>query len=443
MWSSNRQNESLNKEQSNQSSNQLSSGPSSGQSSGPSKDDLHYWSIFRQNLNAHLSSSSDSGQTNDLVLRQSTVENILSSKDKTELDADNYLKYGLPRVKGTNINHININSINKPVDNETAGCVNVKNQIKLFNEKQQSVQNVIKKFDNLAENRTNSKHKISSKYQQSDDPNNQNKIADENLIKKSNSAVSSLDKTNEACKTGDKTFDKRDISDKSDKSCAKLNKLLDKLNKNDKLSTINSISKWNSNPILSKETLLKDTDSYLTKLNVNKQSISAYNVNDDSSSKDLAKQLEQFKEFQNEQQNKRKVYMINKDQNRSDNDSLTKSLTKSSPCDELDFRKSSLNEDDLSFEQTKLNKYTKTSLMQSSDSEFVLSLDTKSTSFKSKQPHLTVTKLYHEFDSTSLSSVLCGGARQKIRVLDNVAFEVKAGDMLALIATNRKFYFIN
>lgn len=96
---------------------------------------------------------------------------------------------------------------------------------------------------------------------------------------------------------------------------------------------------------------------------------------------------------------------------KSDDDSLTKSLDKSSPCDELDFRKGSLNDDDLSFEHSsKLHKYAKSGL-QSSDSEFVLSMD-GGKSMKTKQPHLVCAKIYHEFDSTSNLSLLCGGARQ-------------------------------
>lgn len=58
-----------------------------------------------------------------------------------------------------------------------------------------------------------------------------------------------------------------------------------------------------------------------------------------------------------------------------------------------------------------------------------------------KFPHLIVRNLYFEIDRTSNSRRVCGAQRQKIRIIDNVSFEVKAGEMLAILATNGKFVF--
>ena len=58
-----------------------------------------------------------------------------------------------------------------------------------------------------------------------------------------------------------------------------------------------------------------------------------------------------------------------------------------------------------------------------------------------KFPHLIVRNLYFEIDRTSNSRRVCGAQRQKIRIIDNVSFEVRAGEMLAILATNGKFNF--
>ena len=59
-----------------------------------------------------------------------------------------------------------------------------------------------------------------------------------------------------------------------------------------------------------------------------------------------------------------------------------------------------------------------------------------------KFPHLIVRNLYFELDRTSNSRRVCGAQRQKIRIIDNVSFEVRAGEMLAILATNGKFNFV-
>ncbi|RWS28135.1 ATP-binding cassette sub-family G member 8-like protein [Leptotrombidium deliense] len=52
-----------------------------------------------------------------------------------------------------------------------------------------------------------------------------------------------------------------------------------------------------------------------------------------------------------------------------------------------------------------------------------------------KNPHLIVRNLYFEVDRTSKARRFCGAQRQKLRVLDNVSFEVRAGEILALMTT--------
>jgi len=54
------------------------------------------------------------------------------------------------------------------------------------------------------------------------------------------------------------------------------------------------------------------------------------------------------------------------------------------------------------------------------------------------QPHLIVRNLYYEVDRTPTSRRICGAQRQKLRILDNVSFEVKSGEILAIMATNGK-----
>lgn len=92
---------------------------------GKDAEDLHAWSLFRQNLNANFSESAlgiggEKGKVNNSAtanhhsssngnfqLRESTVNNILSHpKYGAQLknqDAFTYLRFGLPRVKASNI----------------------------------------------------------------------------------------------------------------------------------------------------------------------------------------------------------------------------------------------------------------------------------------------------------------------------------------------------
>lgn len=53
-----------------------------------------------------------------------------------------------------------------------------------------------------------------------------------------------------------------------------------------------------------------------------------------------------------------------------------------------------------------------------------------------KHPHLIIRNLYYEVDKTSTFRRFCGAQRQKLRVLDNISLEVRAGEILAIMATN-------
>jgi hypothetical protein len=57
-----------------------------------------------------------------------------------------------------------------------------------------------------------------------------------------------------------------------------------------------------------------------------------------------------------------------------------------------------------------------------------------------KHPHLIVRNLYYEVDKSSTWRRLCGVRRQKLKVLDNINFDVRAGEMLALMTTSGKFF---
>lgn len=62
------------------------------------------------------------------------------------------------------------------------------------------------------------------------------------------------------------------------------------------------------------------------------------------------------------------------------------------------------------------------------------------TSSTPKSPHLIIRNLYYEMDKTATFKKICGAQRQKLRILDNISFEVKAGEILAIMATNGEFF---
>lgn len=390
------------------------------QSKGPSKDDLHQWSIYRQNLNAALTSSSSSTVNSgaDLTLKPETVNNILSSASfkNDPSDADHFLKFGLPRVK------------NPIEDQQQQLAGRVKNQIKLFNEKTSAATD---------ERSTNRKavRRLSSNNKQNLSLNDDLSY---NLGKENSKQSAAIGRSGSKAKnlSSSKNASKNEGSNSSG-NCSPSNPSAIKSSSNDALVdeqvkqtannrltnfsqptdhrsrttcqpsiNYNSLTKqWKSNPNL-------QDDPRVHRLpEPNKHhSISAYDVSAAADSINVQARLEQLRKCR-QFESSRPSNGQSMHPHKSDDDSLTKSLDKSSPCDELDFRKGSLNDDDLSFEHSsKLHKYAKSGL-QSSDSEFVLSMD-GGKSMKTKQPHLVCAKIYHEFDSTSNLSLLCGGARQ-------------------------------
>lgn len=59
-----------------------------------------------------------------------------------------------------------------------------------------------------------------------------------------------------------------------------------------------------------------------------------------------------------------------------------------------------------------------------------------SQSLSSKHPHLIIRNLYCEVDQTSKARRVCGAQRHKLRLLDNISFDVKSGEIFAILATN-------
>jgi hypothetical protein len=59
---------------------------------------------------------------------------------------------------------------------------------------------------------------------------------------------------------------------------------------------------------------------------------------------------------------------------------------------------------------------------------------------KQFKTQLLIRSLYFEYDCTSNPGLLCGGARQKVRVLDHISFELLAGQMVLLMATNGSYF---
>lgn len=57
-----------------------------------------------------------------------------------------------------------------------------------------------------------------------------------------------------------------------------------------------------------------------------------------------------------------------------------------------------------------------------------------------KHPHLIVRGLYYEIDKTSKLKRFCGAQRTKLRIFDNISFEVRAGEVLAVMSANGKCY---
>lgn len=53
-----------------------------------------------------------------------------------------------------------------------------------------------------------------------------------------------------------------------------------------------------------------------------------------------------------------------------------------------------------------------------------------------KHPHLIVRNLYYEIDKSSTCTRICGLRRKKLKILDNITFDVRSGEILALMATN-------
>lgn len=56
-----------------------------------------------------------------------------------------------------------------------------------------------------------------------------------------------------------------------------------------------------------------------------------------------------------------------------------------------------------------------------------------------KHPHLVVKDLLYEVDKSRFWRRMCGMSRQKLRVLEDISFDVRSGELLAIMATSGKF----
>lgn len=58
---------------------------------------------------------------------------------------------------------------------------------------------------------------------------------------------------------------------------------------------------------------------------------------------------------------------------------------------------------------------------------------------RGKNPHLVVKDLLYEVDKSPIWRRMCGVSRQKLRVLEDITFDVRGGELLACLATSGKF----
>lgn len=57
-----------------------------------------------------------------------------------------------------------------------------------------------------------------------------------------------------------------------------------------------------------------------------------------------------------------------------------------------------------------------------------------------KHPHLVVKDLMYEVDKSPIWRRVCGFSRQKLRILEEISFDVRSGELLAIMATSGKRY---
>ena len=58
-----------------------------------------------------------------------------------------------------------------------------------------------------------------------------------------------------------------------------------------------------------------------------------------------------------------------------------------------------------------------------------------------KHPHLVVKDLLYEVDKSPVWRRLCGFSRQKLRMLEDISFDIRGGELMAVMATSGKCFF--
>lgn len=343
----------------------ITSVPSSNSSSSNNKnaEDLHQWSLYRQNLNANFTESvlhgSSSSQSSEIIipnkdkldskhkssakmnpscfmLRESTANNILShpkyGSQLANQDAFTYLRFGLPRVKAFTNGNDRSNNINKNTNND------------VYYDEQENRPSRKVSSKNGAKNRI-----LNASAALNDEFKRKLWSSDSNLIRNSeNESDSSGPGPNGHRGDGKESFNLANVKNHNFSS-----------RYNPQPSNSDRFIKTNkSNPILTRSTH-----------NINDALRSNHRHHQQS---DIASHMSPF----------------NTD-----------------------------NEDDINIDEPFV-----------SNSSLPPPL--------AKHPHLVVKDLMYEVDKSSNWRRLCGFSRQKLRILEDISFDVHGGELLAIMATS-------
>ena len=336
-------------------------------------DDLHAWSIYRQNLNADLSecaigvnkSSNTERPFGNFQLKETTVNNILRHPKygpRLKQDPYNYLRFGLPRAKA---------HLNSQLDSPN------RNQSNLVHSNHQRLNYESNEIKNLR--KANSRHSLSS-----------NEVE-----------ISSLNGEN-----------------------------ADQVDRSNQRTSQNEHTKLNGNKTVFNGRLTSSNDPH-------------------RNDKRIPAQQQQQKYSQQHQQNG-----IIHHSNHHAHHHPTSNYLQSSPKNRNNNLIAGERDSPAAINHTNLhNNHRHDHLFTNQQPQQQVNTNnhhylgnsfvdngTATATNQPKFPHLIVKNLYFELDRTSNSRRVCGAQRQKIRIIDNVSFEVRAGEMLAILATNGKIY---
>lgn len=333
------------------------------------RDDLHQWSIFRQNLNADLSecaigvnksSSNTERPFGNFQLKEQTVNNILRHPKygpRLKQDPYNYLRFGLPRAKAA---HLGNNQIN-PSSNHHQSTSQQDFHSNLVHSNHQRLNYDANDAKNFR--KSNSRHSLSSNDVEISSLN-----ADHNVDQVDRAVMNQRTSHNHPKLNGGKS-----VSGFNGRLAAVNNILMadDHSNRTDKRNLQNKYSQQNG---------IHHSANHYPQSSPKSRNLVDERIAESPSAMNHRHMHEHS--FTNQQQSNHHHHF------------LGNSFVDNGPTNN---------------------------------------------SNQPKFPHLIVRNLYFEIDRTSISRRLCGTQRQKIRIIDNVSFEVKAGEMLAILATNGKF----